>query len=192
MNLITTDYQEVINEVPNIKDWVKSISNDILKKEIDDSKIKTFYQFGYFLPKVENKEEFYQKKYQEYMEMLFDDRLDEELSKVRVSVTLKIGNFIMSNRLEKGVIPKVIKDIVTEITKYKMLYEYQVHGNIDVLNSIPEFDESIATLEVVKNELEYPTDSYDIDDILDKISDHGMDSLTDGEKEFLKNHSKNL
>jgi hypothetical protein len=98
----------------------------------------------------------------------------------------------MSNRLEKGVIPKVIKDIVTEITKYKMLYEYQVHGNIDVLNSIPEFDESIATLEVVKNELEYPTDSYDIDDILDKISDHGMDSLTDGEKEFLKNHSKNL
>jgi hypothetical protein len=192
MNLITTDYQEVINEVPNIKDWIKSISNDILKKEIDDSKIKTFYQFGYFLPKVENKEEFYQKKYQEYMEMLFDDRLDEELSKVRVSVTLKIGNFIMSNRLEKGVIPKVIKDIVTEITKYKMLYEYQVHGNIDVLNSIPEFDESIATLEVVKNEIEYPTDSYDIDDILDKISESGMESLTDGEKEFLKNHSKNL
>jgi hypothetical protein len=192
MNLITTDYQEVINEVSNIKDWIKSISNDILKKEIDDSKIKTFYQFGYFLPKVENKEEFYQKKYQEYMEMLFDDRLDEELSKVRVSVTLKIGNFIMSNRLEKGVIPKVIKDIVTEITKYKMLYEYQVHGNIDVLNSIPEFDESIATLEVVKNEIEYPTDSYDIDDILDKISESGMESLTDGEKEFLKNHSKNL
>lgn len=126
------------------------------------------------------------------MEMLFDDRLDEELSKVRVSVTLKIGNFIMSNRLEKGIVPKVIKDIVTEITKYKMLYEYQVHGNIDVLNSIPEFDESIATLEVVKNEIEYSSDSYDIDDILDKISESGMESLTDGEKEFLKNHSKNL
>lgn len=191
MNLITTDYQEVINEVPNIKDWIKSVSNDILKKEIDDSKIKTFYQFGYFLPKVENKEEFYQKKYQEYMEMLFDDRLDEELSKVRVSVTLKIGNFIMSNRLGKGVIPKMIRDIVTEVTNYKMFYEYQLHGNIDVLNSIPEFDE-IATLEIVKNELEPTIDNYDIDDILDKISESGMESLTDGEKEFLKNHSKNL
>jgi hypothetical protein len=192
MNLITTDYQEVINEVPNIKDWIKSISENILEKEIDDSKIKTFYHFGYYLPKVKNKEEFYGKKYQEYTEMLFQDRLNEELSKVRVSLTIKIGNFMMSNRLGKGVIPKIIKDIVTEVTKYKMFYEYQLHGNVDVLNSIPEFDESIATLEIVKNELEPTIDNYDIDDILDKISDHGMDSLTDGEKEFLKNHSKNL
>jgi hypothetical protein len=190
MNIISVNYGEAIIEFPIIESWIDSISRFILEKKVDSSEVKVFYQFGYFLPKVDNKEEFYQNKYEQYSSMLFEERLIEEISKVRVSVTLKIGNFMMTNRLSKGFVPKIIEDIVTEITKYKMLYECQVHGNTHVLNSIPDIDESIATLDIVKGETK--SDSYDIDDILDKISESGMESLTDGEKEFLKNHSKNL
>jgi hypothetical protein len=192
MNIISVTFDEIIEEFEIVKDWTDSICKDILNKDLSESKINSFYHYGYFLPKVENKEEFYSEQYDRYSKMLFDDRLKEELSKVRTNVTIKIGNFMMTNRLPKGTIPKVIKEIVTEVTKYKMIFECEIHNNEEVRKSIPDFDDSIVSFELIKNQVSSEPEQFDMDEILDKISESGMDSLTESEKNFLKNQSKNI
>lgn len=192
MNIISVDYSEVISEFEIVKDWIDTIQYKIIGKEIKEENIVTFYHYGYFLPKVQNKEDFYQHKFEQYSTMKFEDRLKEELSKVRVNVTIKIGEFMMTNRLGKGKIPKIIEDIVTEVTKYKMAIEGSIHNNLEVIDSIPDFDTSIVSIELVKEQISREPRSYELDDILDKISEMGMESLTDEEREFLKNKSKSI
>jgi hypothetical protein len=192
MNLISVDYKEVVSEFSVVKDWIDTIQKNILKKELEEDKIFIFYNYGYFLPKIKNKEEYYSDQFERYSQMHFEERLAEEFSKVRVNVTVKIGNFMMTNRLEKGDIPVVIKDIVKEVTKYKMIIEGNVHNNQSVIDTIPDFDTSIVSFDLVKEHIKSENKNYDIDDILDKISESGMNSLTDEEKEFLKNQSKNI
>jgi hypothetical protein len=192
MNIISVDYSEVISEFEIVKEWINTIQYNILGREINEENIVTFYHYGYFLPKVQNKEDFYQHKFEQYSTMKFEDRLREELSKVRVNVTIKIGEFMMTNRLGKGKIPKIIEDIVTEVTKYKMAIEGSIHNNLEVVDSIPDFDTSIVSIELVKEQISREPRSYELDDILDKISELGIESLTDEEREFLKNQSKNI
>jgi hypothetical protein len=192
MNIISVDYSEVISEFEIVKEWINTIQYNILGREISEENIVTFYHYGYFLPKVENKEDFYQHKFEQYSTMKFEDRLREELSKVRVNVTIKIGEFMMTNRLGKGKIPKIIEDIVTEVTKYKMAIEGSIHNNLEVVDSIPDFDTSIVSIELVKEQISREPISYELDDILDKISELGIESLTNEEREFLKNQSKNI
>lgn len=192
MNIISVDYKEVISEFEIVKEWVNNIHTNILKKEISEDKIITFYHYGYFLPKVSNKEEYYSDQFERYSKMPFEERLAEEFSKVRVNVTIKIGSFMMTNRLEKGDIPQIVKDVVTEVTKYKMVFEGGIHNNSDVIDTIPQFDTSIVSFDLIKDQIKSESKNYDIDDILDKISENGMDSLSEEEKDFLKNQSKNL
>lgn len=192
MNIINVDYKEVISEFSVVKEWVDNIQKNILKKEINEDKIVTFYHYGYFLPKIENKEEYYSDQFERYSKMPFEERLAEEFSKVRVNVTVKIGSFMMTNRLEKGDIPSIVKDVVSEVTKYKMVFEGGVHNNSEVIDSIPAFDTSIVSFDLIKDHIKSESKNYDIDEILDKISENGMDSLTEEERDFLKNQSKNL
>lgn len=192
MNIISVDYKEVVGEFKIVKEWVNNIHSNILKKEISEDKIVTFYHYGYFLPKVSNKEEYYSDQFERYSKMPFEERLAEEFSKVRVNVTIKIGSFMMTNRLEKGDIPQIVKDVVTEVTKYKMVFEGGIHNNSDVIDTIPQFDTSIVSFDLIKDQIKSESKNYDIDDILDKISENGMDSLSEEEKDFLKNQSKNL
>jgi len=109
--------------------------------------------------------------------------------------TIKINELMITNRLKKGMVPDVIKSMVTEITKYKMSIECEFHQNEDIKNSIPEFDESVVSIEVIKQEIgtdKIEEDYFDLDDILDKIAKSGIDSLTDGEKSFLDKKSKEM
>jgi hypothetical protein len=133
--------------------------------------------------------------YEKSSKMLFDDRLTFELSKVRVNITMKIGNFILSNRLEKGSVPEIVGKIVEEITKVKMTVEGDYHDNQEVIDSIPDIDPEIIKFEAV-NEIvnkDLPEGmNFNMDDLLDKIGKKGMDSLSDEEKEFLDKKSKDL
>lgn len=192
MNIIRVNYKEVISEFSVVKQWIDNIQSNILKKEIDEDKIVTFYHYGYFLPKIENKEEYYTDQFERYSEMPFEERLVEEFSKVRVNVTLKIDSFVMTNRLGRSEIPKIVQYLVIEVTKYKMLIESSIHNNLKVIDSIPDFDTSIISFDLVKEQIMSESKNYDIDEILDKISETGIDSLTNEEKDFLKNHSQNL
>ena len=194
MFTILTTKEEVINDIPSIyNDWYQVITQ--IKPDLDESKIDMYYSYGFFHPKVENKEDYYNKVFEKCSTMLFEDRLQYELSKVRVNLTIKSGNFLLSDRLPKGTIPEIINDIVTEITKVKMLVEYEYNQNEEVKSSIPEVDTNIVSFEIIRDAVnsDYSkSQSFDIDSILDKISQKGMDSLSDEEKDFLDKKSKDL
>jgi len=188
MYTINTKIEEVVKEFDFVNDWIDTICKNILKKEKESCKITTFYDYGYFVTKGSgiNMDQY---------DMTYDDRLSYELSKVRVNVTIKIDDFVFTNRLKKGLIPDLIRTMVTEITKYKMTVEYEFHQNIEIKKSIPEFDDSIVSVEIIKKEIDQEKiedEYFDIDDILDKIAKGGLDSLTEGEKEFLDKKSKEM
>jgi hypothetical protein len=192
MFLLPALKEDVLNDFPIVSEWLDTIQFSILKKQIEDSKLEFYYSYGYFLPKVENKEEFYIDLQEQCNNMLFDDRLKFELSKVRVNLTIRVGKFAMSNRLPKGVVPENIKEIVTEVTKVKMMLEGEYHDNQEVINSIPDVDTSIVSYEIIKDAM-HSEDSekyFNVDEILDKISKNGLDSLSEEEKEFLDKKSK--
>lgn len=188
MYLINTTLEEVLKEFQFVDSWIETVCKNILHKEKESCKISTYYDYGYFVSKAKgtNLEQF---------DMHYNERLEIELSKVRVSVTTKIDNLVLSNRLKKGLIPEIIKSIVTEITKYKMIVECEFHGNENIKNSIPEFDNSVVSIEIIRQELpedKVVGDYFDMDEILDNIAKNGIDSLTENERKFLDKRSKEI
>jgi hypothetical protein len=188
MYTLTTNLEEVTKEFDFVNSWIDTLCQNILHKERENCKIFMFYNYGYFVPKGKGANP-------EQYDMLFDDRLKYELSKVRVNVTIKIDELMITNRLKKGSMPELVKSMVTEITKYKMTIECDFHQNNDVKDSIPAFDESVVSIEVIKQEIgtdKIEEEYFDLDDILDKIAKNGVDSLTEGEKDFLDKKSKEM
>ena len=126
--------------------------------------------------------------------MKYDDRLQFELSKVSVILTIKMKSFVISDKLEKGFIPTSIRLLINEITKVKMMLEYEYYKNEEVRNSIPEIDSEIVSFEIVKEIVQGDGGINEVplnmDQILDKIVEDGIDSLSDEEKEFLDKKSK--
>lgn len=186
--------EDVVNDYPEVVlKWIQSAKD--LNDSFDETKLEFYYSYGFFLPKVENKQDMYEDIFEKCSKMNFDERFEFELSKVRINLAMKMGHFFISNRMKKGLIPKSINDIVREITKVKMIIESEYHDNHEVKNSIPEIDTNIISFEIIKETI---NDDYrelkelDIDFILDKISQKGIDSLSDEEKEFLDKKSKNI
>lgn len=196
MFTINIEKDELVNQFPEIKKWVKKIQKMSFseKGEVNQSEIEFYCSYGYFVPKSFNGE-----KYSEVIEattkMLFDERLNFELSKVRVNLTMKIGHFVISDRLPKGIVPEAISRIVTEVTKVKMMIESDHYQNEEVKKSIPEIDKTFVDIDIIRDVVtnDYKEDkNFDIDSILDKISQKGLDSLSNEEKDFLDNKSKGL
>jgi hypothetical protein len=189
MFYLYVDIEDVLEEYPLVSKWLDSCDN-ILGKPIEDKHLEVYYSYGYFNLNIKDIDSYYM-----YIsKMKFDERLIYELSRIKVSLTLKRKKFILSNRLKKGFIPMYIKDIVTELTKVKMLVESEYHQNKEVIDSIPEVDTSIVSFKIIKevvNNQGYSED-LDIDVILEKIYNDGMESLSDEEKEFLDKKSKDL
>jgi hypothetical protein len=198
MFTIPVEKEEVILDYPNVKtDWIDLANSKFLDNKLDESKISFYYSYGFFLPKIsdiDKKIEFYEDMYDSINKMMFDDRLEFELSKVRVNLTMLIGkNFVLSNRMPKEFIPEIVRKIVTEVTKVKMLVEYEYHSNEDIKNSIPEIDTSIVSFEIIRDVVKDENKlNLDIDSILDKISEKGLESLSDEEREFLDKKSKDV
>ncbi len=198
MFTIPLEKEEVLSDYPNVeKDWIELSNSKFLNNELDEEKMSFFYSYGFFLPKIndmEKKIEFYENMYENTQKMMFDERLEFELKKVRVNLTMLVGkNFVLSNRMPKGTIPDIIRKVVTEVTKVKMLVEYEFNNNEDVKKSIPEIDTSIISFEIIRDVVKDENKlNLDIDDILDKISQDGLDSLSDEEKEFLDKKSKDV
>lgn len=178
--------------IPKVKDWIENFNlMSFSDKKITEDDVDFYCSFGYFVPKTYNNE-----KFEEISEltsnMLFEERLNFEFSKVRINLTAKIGNFLISDRLPKGSIIDSVMKVVTELTKVKMTIESEFTNNQDVKNSIPEVDKSIVDFEIIKDVVkkDYNEVDFNVDDILDKISNKGIDSLSEDEKNFLDSKSK--
>jgi len=197
MFVIDAERKEVTKEFPIVKGWIKKIKKiKITESKFEKDDIEFFYSYGFFVPKSKNKEEEYVKSLESAITMLYPERLELELSKVRVNVSMKLDNFIITDRLPKGTIPQRVKDIVAEVTKVKMMLESEFSYNKKVLESIPALDKTVVDIEVIKGSDEKKavkeTNSFTIDTILDKISKKGYDYLSIEEKDFLDNKSKNM
>jgi aconitase B len=191
MYIIDTEIEKVCEEFSQVEKWIKTIHKKVLKTEVDNSKIQTYYSYGFFVAKPKEGEVVLTND--DIFKLKFKKRLKFELSKVRVDVTIKIGNFTMTNRLEKGTIPEDIKNIVTEITKVRMMVEGEYHQNKKVIQSIPEVDSKIVQYRIIRGDEDVDMEPmFDIDLILDKISKEGIQSLSPEEKDFLDKSSKHL
>ncbi len=184
--------REEVSDFPRIKKWIKNLHKlSFTEEEIQKDKIEFLCQFGFFVPKGNNSVEKLMESFEVTSKMLFEERLKFELSKVRVDIAIKYEKFFMTDRLPKDVIPEPVYKLVKELTKVKMMVESKMHDNIDVLKSIPEIDTSMINIDIFKNiaHSEIKTE-YNLDDILDKINEKGIDSLSDDEKKFLDDSSK--
>lgn len=191
MYIIDTKIEKVCEEFTQVKKWVKTIHKKILNTKLDDSKIDVYYSYGFFVTKSKSDTEIISNE--ELFKLKYKKRLNIELSKVRVDVTIKVGNFIMTNRLEKGLIPEDIKNIVTELTKVRMMVEGEYHKDKKVIDSIPEVDRSIVQYKIIKGDEDVDMEPmFDMDLILDKILKDGIQSLSPEEKDFLDKSSKHL
>jgi hypothetical protein len=185
--------KEEVCDIPKIKKWIKNLNKlSFTEEEIQKDKIEFLCQFGFFVPKSANTAEKFMESFDVTSKMLFEERLKFELSKVRVDLAIRHEKFFMTDRLPKNVIPDSVYKMVKELTKVKMMVESKMHENLDVLKSIPEIDTSMINIEIFKNiaSSEIKTE-YDLDSILDKINEKGFDSLSDDEKKFLDDSSKN-
>lgn len=182
------DYFEVIDK------WSDIIQFQ-LDKKLDLGKLEFFYTFGSFLPKVKNKEEFYINMWEETGRMVWEDRIAHELSKIRVDLTMKMGKFSITDRMKKEYIPSLVVNLVTEITKLKMMFECEVNGIKEIKDSIPPLNKDYLDIESVRELLRTfsgKENAFDLDLLLDKISEGGIESLTEEERNFLNKKSKEI
>lgn len=190
MYIIEVGIDNVLKECPFAKEWIDILNKEVKKSNFPISKIESYYDYGYFVPASKNTPENYILSLQKNMTLLFEERLEVELSKVRVTLTLKLGYTILTHRLPKGFIPETIKEIIAEITKVRMSLECDEHGDEEIRNSIPPLSPNIVVEFFDNTPKEVP--ELEIDDILDKISTSGYDSLSKEEKEFLDKKSKDI
>jgi len=196
MFTIHTSKEEVLNEYPElIKKWFE-VANTLGKKIDEDSNIEFYYSYGSFVPKNTDYEDAeYLEKYEETLTLLYSDRLDFEISKIRVHLGMKFNNFYISDRMT-GEVPNKIKEIVGELTKVKMMVECDHFDNEEVKDSIPALNKDLIDVimvdEVLGDDEIIAEENLDTDTILDKISDSGFGSLSESEKEFLNKKSKDI
>lgn len=212
MITLKVSYEQVLKDYPEVvEEFLTSLKeSNSSSKDIQLEKIKWFYTWGRFGKKAKTEEEKALKniKQQKVSSMTYDDRLPIELSKIKVSVTMEAGHYIKGDRVPSTseVSPFVVR-YETELIKVHMLNEQKEFNEAHIISSIPEpskeiLDELIppevkAMQAKMQEALENGqvqtrtahTPSYDVDELLDKISDEGLESLSDEEKEFLKNQS---
>lgn len=100
-------------------------------KDTEVEKMKWMYSFSYFKNKGEYTPEYYEKLYK----MPFDERLEEEVKKVRVNLAMSAGHFTISDRVEG--VSDSIKEAVKVVTIQKMINEQAQIGDQDVIDTIP-------------------------------------------------------
>lgn len=200
MLAIDTTHEEVISDFPLVKDWLDLLISNF-SPSYDLSKAKFYYSYGTFVPKSQNTPEAFESQFSKTLGMLYEDRLSYELSKVRISVSIKMGNLYFSNRVPVGRIPSKVREVVSELIKIKMMMESDMYQtSVEVYKSIPELSPDTRVFGLKNDEIMDLTDEYkevhkpqyNIDDILDKIYQDGIDSLTPEERDFLNEKSKDF
>ena len=201
MNTIKVTREQVEQDYPHIyAEFMENLrTSNSLSRKINEDKTKWFYTWGSFVKKAKTDEEKVLRdlKNNEKFEMEFPARLELELSKIRVTITMEGGKFMRADRARKHLdLPESIVKIVTETTKLQVLFEQKELNNQNIIDSVPEIDETVIPREQVEQLLggSYQDteveEELDLDTILEKITAQGMESLTDAEQKFLDDQSQ--
>ena len=146
---VMEDYPEKANEILNI------LRNSNSKyKNVPIEKIYWTYSFNYFLKKGESSPEYYDN----LTNMIFEDRVNCEIKKVRANLGANAGHFYISDRVET--VSDSIKRVVEIITMRKMIAEQSIIGNNEVIKSIPIIKEKIPDMSL-QDQLKHAIDVED-------------------------------
>jgi len=218
MVTVATNYEQVLADYPElVQEFLDNLRNSTSKnKDMDITKIKWFYSWGTFGKKSKSDSDkvLKQEEHKKRMNMVYEDRWEAESEKIKVDLEMVAGSFVRADRCQKEEISPLIVRYAKELLKLQMqseqkhLEEMKELVNKNVIDSIPEVDQTIieeifppnpaadAIRQAIANAQGGGSTkrkkeiTYDLDDILDKISDTGFDSLSDEEREFLKNQSE--
>lgn len=154
----------VMSDVPNAaNNLILSISETNINVDTNTSDIKWYYTF--IVDDLEN-------NIKDKINMSFKKRLEYEVKHTKCQLYLNVNNF--SVYCDLNILPNRIVDIITEYVKLLI----QEQKNLT--------DEQTETL------INEGTFEYELDILLEKIFEHGLDSLTEFEKLFLKNYRDNV
>lgn len=196
MLTVNISKEEAINDIPRVEKWI-SVIEDNFEKKSDENNTSFYYTYS-FITLEDQDDDYYDAIHEKCSNMLFDERLEYEMSKVEINIAMKIDDMFISDRVDikKDGMPEIIHEIVSEVTKVKMILECEYSDNEEVKNSIPDIDDDKVSIETEIKDLddndEIVEETFDVDDILDKISKKGMDGLSEAEKKFLNDKSKNI
>jgi hypothetical protein len=159
-------------------------NSDSKNNDMNDEKIRWFISWGFFVKKAKTQEEIIQRdiNYNEKLKMLYDERVELEISRIRVDILMKAGSFVRGDRFNNT--SEFIESMAREVVKSMMVDEQEILCDPLVIESISEF------IEFFKENEESVDEILDLDLILDKINKSGMKSLTKKELNFLEKKSK--
>lgn len=198
-------YKAFIEELRNSK----SPSND--KSE---EKIEWGISWAFFRKKSKTDEEkvLADMEFEQKMHLTYEERCKVDLPKIRISLSMKAGNYIRTDRSIDKDVPKYVVDMHYETMKITMLQEQMMINDPVVLESLAPFkhllDELMQDMGITPEMLESLGDKLpgltsiqssapkretplNMDEILDKINETGIQSLTAKELKFLEKMSKN-
>ena len=204
MFTVEVSREEVEKDFPQVLDEQLYKIKKYFDKEIDEKDIELYYSYEFLAPDIQSGE-IKNKEFEKNVKMMYDERIQHEMSNVKVNLDIEIGDFLLSDRVT-GKTPEMISEIIEELTKIKMIYESDYHDNKDVKESIPELNDEVVSFEVIEDvseeELKFyeqnkdkkvtKSSEFDIDSILDKIIKEGITSLTKEERDFLNKKSKDI
>ena len=168
-----------------------------------EEKIEWMISWGVFRTKARTEEEQIKKdmEFENKMKLTYEERCEADLPKLRITISMKAGYRILTDRaLDEG-IPEYIKEMFYEVMKITMLQEQMIVNDPNVLDSLEEFKHLLEDiiedmglemegLDGLKSAVKKQEAPLSMDDILDKISESGMQSLTAKELKFLEKMSR--
>jgi hypothetical protein len=186
-----------------IKDLRNSSSKSGGKSE---DKISWMISWGIFGSKTKDEAHAIQKQidYDNKLKLPYEERCVVDLEKLRIHVSMQVGYYIRTDRSFDKEIPEYVIDMFYEVMKITMLQEQLILKDPVVMESLEEFkyllDEMMENLESLGLEIEgleefkqqkkTKEQPLNMDDILDKISETGMQSLNAKELKFLEKMSR--
>jgi hypothetical protein len=192
---IQTTQETVEKFCPQKKeDFLKILRNSTSEsKTISDDKI--FWLWGFTTVKTKEIKEIEEDR-KNFLSMYFEERLEHEFKKIRLSLAMKAGHFNLIDRVSVSELPDEVKEVVYKKLIVIMNAEQEIIKDKEVMESIPkpkvkkptklELDEES---EVVKPQKPIKKVELNLDKILEKINDSGMESLSEEERIFLRENS---
>ena len=112
-------------------------------KDYKEKKYKCFYYIGFYMLPSQKTDEYYENLYT----LKFEDRLKKEMKKSRVTITMVVGKFALTDQtkdLGEHVIP-----LLSDIVSRKMYMEQMTKEEPDqeIIDSIPNLDKLLKKME---------------------------------------------
>jgi hypothetical protein len=185
-------------ESEKVKEWFpetyKSFIEDLRNsksqsKDTKEENMEWYIIWGFFTKKAKTESEIEEQseRIAKRMEMVFSDRLNAELPKIRCSLDMKAGYYYRTDRVQEKEVPQFINDMAIDIVKWMIFQEQQWLNNEVVIDSIRDFYDDV--MYYINSDRVDESENLNMDSILDKINESGMSSLTPIELDFLEKSS---